>query len=653
MREILYRDAVAEALDEEMARDENVLLIGEDVAFIGGNFKTSVGLYEKYGGLRVKDTPISEAGFVGMGVGMALTGLRPVVELMFSDFLLVAADQVVNQMAKIRYMSGGQATVPMVIRAPIGGGRSSAAQHSQSMQAMVSQFPGMKVLAPSTAQEVKGLLKSAIRDDNPVIFFEHKMEYSNKFMIDDDVELIPIGKADIKRVGSDISIVATSSQVIKSLKAADILEKEGISCEVIDLRSIIPLDRETIIQSVRRTGKLLIVDEAYEFCGIGAEIAANLMEDVFYDLDAPIARLATPNVPLPFSPALELPIIPSVEKITDKVRALIRQAGQTEQAGRIVKMRITPLAARIAEARGVDLSSVSGSGANGKIVRADVQAVIARANGSPEKLAAEESVRREASCASGGVPDGAGHGASGNANLRPGGKRIASVTPYTGIRKIIGERLASSKFTAPHLYFTQKIELSELLKLRKRVNLSQNVKVSVTDCIARACVLTLLKYPDLNASLAGEQIELYANVNIGVAVAAGSGLIVPVIKDAQELSLIGISAEAAQLVNKAREGKLTPDEYSGGTFTISNLGMFGIDNFTAILNPPEAGILAVSAAKDEAAVIPDENGEKSIAVRPTMNVTLSVDHRLIDGLAAAQFVAEIKRLLENPIELLI
>jgi pyruvate dehydrogenase E1 component beta subunit len=323
MREIAYRDAICEALDEEMARDENVLLIGEDVAFIGGNFKTSVGLYDKYGDLRVKDTPISEAGFVGMGVGMALTGLRPVVELMFSDFLLVAADQVVNQMSKIRYMSGGQATVPMVIRTPIGGGRSSAAQHSQSMQAMVSHFPGMKVLVPSTAQEAKGLLKSAIRDDNPVVFFEHKMEYSNKYEIDDDVELIPIGKADIKRAGSDITIVATSSQVVKSLKAADILEKEGVSVEVVDLRSIIPLDRDTIIESVKKTGKLLIVDEAYEFCGVGAEITANVMDDVFYYLDAPIGRIATPNVPLPFSPALEFPIIPSVDKILEKVRAIV------------------------------------------------------------------------------------------------------------------------------------------------------------------------------------------------------------------------------------------------------------------------------------------------------------------------------------------
>lgn len=324
MKEIMYRDAICEAIDEEMERDENVLLLGEDVAFIGGNFKTSVGLFEKYGDLRVKDTPISEQGFVGMGVGMALTGLRPVVELMFSDFLLVAADQVINQMSKIRYMSGGQVIVPMVIRSPIGAGRSSAAQHSQSMQAMVAQFPGMKVVVPSNAQEAKGLLKTAIRDDNPVIFFEHKMEYTNQYEIDDVVEPIPFGKARIAKEGSDITIVATSNQVMKSELAAEKLEAEGISCEVIDLRTIIPLDRETIIESVKKTGKLLVVDEAYEFCGIGAEIGANIMDDIFYYLDAPVGRIATPNVPLPFSPALEFPIIPSEEKIIDKIKELVK-----------------------------------------------------------------------------------------------------------------------------------------------------------------------------------------------------------------------------------------------------------------------------------------------------------------------------------------
>lgn len=325
MKEILYRDAICEAIDEEMERDERVMLLGEDVGFLGGNFKTSVGLYKKYGDLRVKDTPISEAGFVGMGTGMALTGLRPIVELMFSDFLLVAADQVINNAAKITYMSGGQVSVPMVIRTPIGGGRSSAAQHSQSMQAMVAHFPGLKVVVPSTAQEAKGLLKTAIRDNNPVLFFEHKMEYSNKFMIDDVVEPIPFGKANIVREGKDITIVATSSQVIKSLEAAKKLEQDGISAEVIDLRTIVPIDRDTMIVSVKKTGRLLVVDEAYEKCGIGAEIGADLMDDIFYYLDAPIGRIGTPNVPLPFSPALEFPIIPSTQKIYDKVKKMMVQ----------------------------------------------------------------------------------------------------------------------------------------------------------------------------------------------------------------------------------------------------------------------------------------------------------------------------------------
>lgn len=264
MKELTYAQAVCEALDEEMARDENVVMLGEDIGFIGGNFKCTVGLLEKYGDLRVKDTPISEQGFVGMGVGMALTGLRPVIELMFSDFLLVAADQVINQMAKIRYMSGGQANVPMTIRCPIGAGRSSAAQHSQSMQAMVAQFPGTKIVLPSTAQEAKGLLKTAIRDDDPVLFLEHKMEYNKKYQIDDEVEPIPFGKARIAREGTDITIAATSSMVMKSEEAAERLAKEGIECEIIDLRTIVPLDTETIIESVKKTGKLIVADEAHE-----------------------------------------------------------------------------------------------------------------------------------------------------------------------------------------------------------------------------------------------------------------------------------------------------------------------------------------------------------------------------------------------------
>lgn len=319
MREIFYRDAINEALDEEMARDKNVFVIGEDVGVIGGNFKCTVGLLEKYGDMRCKDSPISEAGIVGIGIGAALTGLRPVVELMFSDFIMVAMDQICNQAAKITYMSGGQARVPLVIRTPFGGGRSSAAQHSQSFHAWMAHCPGLKVVTPSTGPEAKGLLKAAIRDDNPVMFFEHKMMYTQKFDTHENDYTIPLGKANIVREGDKITIVATSIMVIKAMKAATELAKQGVHAEVIDLRTIVPLDKETIIKSVKKTGRLLIVDEGHESFGISGEIAISIMEDIFYFLDAPIVRLGTADVPLPFSPALEFPIIPDENSIRQAV----------------------------------------------------------------------------------------------------------------------------------------------------------------------------------------------------------------------------------------------------------------------------------------------------------------------------------------------
>jgi pyruvate dehydrogenase E1 component beta subunit len=321
MIELTYAQAIAKALDEEMERDEDVILMGEDVGFIGGNFKTSVGLFEKYGPWRVKDSPISELGIAGMGVGMALAGIRPVIELMYSDFALLASDQIVNQAAKIRYMSGGQAIVPVTYRMPLGAGRSSAAQHSQSMQAMLSHFPGLLIAIPSTAQEAMGLLKAAIRNDNPVVVFEPKMEYNKKYMVDEVVEPIELGKARIAREGRDITIVATSSLVMKSEAAAERLEAEGISCEVIDLRTIVPLDRDTIISSVKKTGKMIVADESYSFCGVCHGIIADLHADIFYYLDAPCGSVDTPKVPIPYSPALEYFIIPSEDKVYEKVKS--------------------------------------------------------------------------------------------------------------------------------------------------------------------------------------------------------------------------------------------------------------------------------------------------------------------------------------------
>jgi len=322
-KKITYAQAIAEAIDEEMQRDKNVILLGEDIGIFGGSFKATAGLYEKYGEWRVKDTPISENSFTGLGLGAALTGLRPIIEIMFCDFLMLAMDQIVNQIAKIRYMSGGQAIVPLTIRTTLGGGRSSAAQHSQSLQALVCHIPGLKVVMPSSASEAKGLLKTAIRDDNPVIFFEHKMEYNKTYEVPEEEYTIPFGVANILKEGKDITIVGTSNQALKALQAAEELTEEGINAEIIDPRTLVPLDRETIIKSVKKTGRLLIVDEGYERCGVAAEIAMSILNDVFYYLNTPIERLTTANLPLPFSPALEFPIIPDKKKIYQRAKKMV------------------------------------------------------------------------------------------------------------------------------------------------------------------------------------------------------------------------------------------------------------------------------------------------------------------------------------------
>jgi acetoin:2,6-dichlorophenolindophenol oxidoreductase subunit beta len=319
MKEITYAEAVVEALDEEMARDPNVFILGEDVGPLGGNFTTTKGLWNKYGEWRVKDTPISEAGIIGCALGAALTGLRPVAELMFSDFIPTAMDQIVNQVAKIRYMSGGQATVPLVIRTPIGGGRSSAAQHSQSLQALLAHIPGLKIVMAATAYEAKGLLKTAIRDDNPVVFFEHKMEYKNKYYIPDEEYLIPFGEAAVKREGKDVTIVATCSMANHALRVAEALIIEGIDMEVIDPLSIVPLDIATIVNSIKKTGRVVVVDEGHYTCGVAAEIAQRIMENAFDYLDAPVERVCTRQVPIPFSPTLENFVVPGESNIKEAV----------------------------------------------------------------------------------------------------------------------------------------------------------------------------------------------------------------------------------------------------------------------------------------------------------------------------------------------
>jgi pyruvate dehydrogenase E1 component beta subunit len=321
--DIGFGDAVREAIAEEMRRDPTVVLMGEDVAEAGTTFKVLKGLVDEFGKDRIIDTPISEAGFTGIGVGAAMTGMRPIVDIMFGDFLTLIMDQLVNQAAKIHYMSGGKWKVPLVIRATMGATRRSAAQHSQSLHAWPSHIPGLKVVVPSTPYDAKGLMKAAIRDDNPVVFFEDKISYSKvKGPVPTDEYVIPLGVADVKREGRDISIIATSSMVQTALGAAVMLEEVGISAEVVDPRTTWPLDEQTLIESVKKTSRCIVMDEGYGRYGVSAELAAVVAQGAFYNLDAPVTRLTAMHVPIPFSPTLEDATVPSERQVVDLAKKL-------------------------------------------------------------------------------------------------------------------------------------------------------------------------------------------------------------------------------------------------------------------------------------------------------------------------------------------
>ena len=326
MRNITLSKAVNEALAEEMRRDSTVILMGEDVAEAGTPFKVTSGLVEEFGTNRVIDTPISEPGFTGLAVGAAMTGLRPVVDIMFGDFLFLIMDQLCNQAAKTHYMSGGKLTVPMVERTNMGATRRSAAQHSQSLHVLAAHIPGIKVAMPSSAYEAKGLMKTAIRDNNPVIIFEDKLMYQDKALVPEEEYLIPFGAAHILREGTDITLVATSSMVQVAQTAADRLDEHGVSAEVIDPRTIAPLDEETILASVKKTSRAIVIDEGHQSYGVTAEIAARIAEKAFYHLDAPVQRLGAMDVPIPFSPALEDLTVPTPEDVV--ARALMAMRGE-------------------------------------------------------------------------------------------------------------------------------------------------------------------------------------------------------------------------------------------------------------------------------------------------------------------------------------
>src|SRR5512142_2283803 len=322
-RELTLSQAVNEALAEELRRDPTVFVIGEDVAEAGTPFKVMSGLVEEFGPERVLDSPISEAGITGLGLGAAMTGMRPVVDIMFGDFLTLIMDQVVNQAAKAHYMSGGSLKAPLTVRTTLGASRRSAAQHSQSLHAWVAHIPGLKVCVPSTPYDAKGLMKSAIRDDNPVVIFEDKMMYTTKGPVPEGEYLVPLGVADVKREGEDLTVIATSSMVYVALEAAAALEDDGVSVEVVDPRTLSPLDTETLIASAKKTGRVLVVDEGHQSYGASAELAAVVAAGAFWHLDAPVTRLGAMDVPIPFSPVLEDETVPTPERVVAEALSLV------------------------------------------------------------------------------------------------------------------------------------------------------------------------------------------------------------------------------------------------------------------------------------------------------------------------------------------
>lgn len=324
MRKITYAEAIREALRQEMKRDENIFLIGEDIGIYGGAFGVTCGLINEFGEERVRDTPISELAIVGTSLGAAITGMRPIAEIMFMDFTTLAMEQIVNQAAKMKYMFGGKAKIPMVIRTPAGSGTGAAAQHSQSLEAWFTHVPGLKVVMPSTPYDAKGLLISSIRDDNPVIFIEHKLLYKISGEVPEEEYEIPLGVADIKREGEDLTIIATSIMVQRAISASKELKKEGISVEILDPRTLKPYDKKTIIESIKKTGKVIIVHEACKTSGFGAEIAAMISESESFDyLDAPIRRLGGLDIPIPYNRNLEKHAVPQTEDIINATKELI------------------------------------------------------------------------------------------------------------------------------------------------------------------------------------------------------------------------------------------------------------------------------------------------------------------------------------------
>lgn len=629
MREITYADAVREAMSEEMRRDKEVFFMGEDIGVYNGAFGVSKGMIQEFGEERVIETPISETGFVGAGVGAALMGMRPIVELMFSDFMAVCYDQIINQSAKLRFMFGGTVSVPMVIRTASGGGTGAAAQHSQSLENLYCHVPGLKVVVPSTAYDAKGLLKSAIRDNNTVIFLEQKKLYRVKGEVPEEEYTIPLGKADVKRSGKDVSVITYGRMVQTSLEIADKLAQEGIDVEVLDIRTLVPLDKRAIIDTAVKTKRVVIVHEAVEFSGFGAELAAVIADsEAFWHLEAPIKRVGAIYAPIPFNPILEASVFPTPERIEATIREALKDTGPvTAGAASITadsslsKFRITPLAALMAKGGGIDVSSIKGSGYHGKIFAGDLASAPAASD-----IAPPEKIRR--------LDD----------------RDTTEIVTMNAMRKVIAQRMSASAREIPSVTQNLEADVTALLALRNKVNeaRSKENKVTMNAFMIKAAALSAMKHARFRMQLTGNySFVSHSSANVGFAVGMPDGLLVPVIKYANEKNIYEIAEEAGILIQKARTNTLKPEDYGCGVITVSNMGMYGIHSFSPIINQPEASILGVNTPVER--LVQTREG---IQPRSFLMLSLTFDHRIINGTEAAEFELTMKEFLENPEQLL-
>src|SRR5437899_1019485 len=640
MATLTYRDALNQALREEMQRDPEVFLMGEEVGVYQGAYKVSRGLLEEFGPKRIVDTPIAELGFAGIGVGAARARLRPVIEFMTWNFAVLALDQIVNSAAKILYESGGQLPIPIVFRGPNGAALQLGAQHSQAWESWLSHIPGLKVVAPATPADAKGLLKSAIRDNNPVIVLEGEMLYNTKGEVPEGEYVVPIGRADVKRAGGDVTLICHSKTVTVALKAAEQLaEHAGASAEVVDLRSLRPLDVDAITTSVTKTNRAVVVEEGWaRGDGVVGQVAG--AEGQTVPVGGVVGGIAGPGEAGGGQTAPASAPVPAVKGEGGQARPA--PARSPAPAAAVVaadstRVKASPLATRIATETGVDLKLVTGSGPGGRVVKRDLEEAGRREKGEVRGAAARPAVPPQTPLPSPISP------------AVRGGAPYEDV-PLTQIRKTIAKRLATSLGPIPHFFLTSEVDMERAAEARDALNrqLGDPGKVSFNDVIIKATALALTKHRACNAWFQDDHIRYWNDVHIGMAVAVDDGLITPVIRDADRKALLDIGREARELAEKARSRRLQPNDYTGSTFSVSNLGMFDIDQFTAVINPPEAGIIAVGAITSKPVV-----ADGQIVPRRRMRITMSCDHRVIDGATGAAYLKTLKEMLENPLAMLL